>query len=359
MSNKDNIKHIKKSVFAFLCIFASIGIVALLGGMVFLGMRISDNRHNNAKTSTTEVVSLPTESSQDDVNELIINDNVKATANEQALPPENSAKAMPTATPEPIVVLPEEETLFKDDYLDIVYMGDSIFDFHREDGTSIPQKTSDLLGAHFINLAMGGTCAAIEGDNAWGDAEWSSTSGAGMAKAMAGKVDPHVFNDCVAKELVMKYQREFANTDIFVIEYGINDFMMNHPLDDMDNLGNPTTYQGGLTQMINACRAIAPKAKIVLCKPTYCEFWAPDGQYAGDYYSCKNKLEVTVFDYKGKIDCVDDPENGIWSFDPVVENGINLYNNVEYIEDGIHLTEAGRTRYAQMLSEFIYSNCCS
>lgn len=105
---------------------------------------------------------------------------------------------------------------------------------------------------------MGGTCASINVDNPWDNENWNSTSGIGMAKAVAGLVNPDIFLDCTAKELAKTHKDEFEQTDIFVIEYGINDFLAHHPLNDLSYIGNPTTYNGALQQMIQACRTIAP-----------------------------------------------------------------------------------------------------
>lgn len=356
--NKD-IDHgktqISKGFFAVLCVFAVLGVVALLGGAVFIGMRIGSNRLT---------VAIPQIAENKEVNEIILND--VATNMDESIEAANSTVpteepiATPASTPyEPLVlddgyVFRDDVPPSEDDILNIVYFGDSIFDFHRDDGTSVPQLTSEMLGAQYINLAMGGTCASIDTSNRWDDENWDSTSGAGMAKAAAGLVNPEVFLDCAAKDLVIKHKDHFCRTDIFVIEYGINDYLSNRPIDDITNLNNPTTYQGGLQQMISACRHVAPDATIVICKPTYCEFWAPDGQFAGDYYVCPNKIGKNVFDYMGKVDNVDDPDKDIWAFEPNKEEGINIYHNEEYLEDGIHLTEAGRRRYAEMLSDYIF-----
>lgn len=351
MNNKDNKKIIKKSVFAFLCIFSAIGILAVLGGAVFLGMKIV-GVNADVENSTVATVELPIEQGKGDVNEMILSD-LQLPLEVPTETEEETATPTPAPTEQPTE--PPEELYFTDNFLNIVFMGDSIMDFHRDDGTSIPQLVSERLGgAHYINLAMGGTCASIDTSDKWDNYEWTSTSGAGMAKAMAGLVNPEVLNDCPAKEQVVEHKKDFSHTDVFVIEYGINDFLMNRPLDDMDNLGNPTTYQGGLTQMINACRIISPNALIVLCKPTYCEFYGKDNVFLGDYNSYLNKIGYTVLDYKGKVDCVDDPDIDIWSFEPNAEDGINYYHIDEYLEDGIHLTEAGRRRYAEMLGDYIY-----
>ena len=352
--DKQNTTRISKGFFAFLCIFAALGIVALLGGAVLLGIRIG---------SRQQTVTTPQIAKREEINDVILKD---AEAKED----ESTQKEISTlfeeivveetpAPAEPIVlddgyVFRDDVPPSEDDILNIVYFGDSIFDFHRDDGTSVPQLTSEMLGAQYINLAMGGTCASIDTSNKWDNENWDSTSGAGMAKAAAGLVNPEVFLDCAAKDLVINHKDHFCRTDVFVIEYGINDYLSNRPIDDITNLNNPTTYQGGLQHMISACRHVAPDATIVICKPTYCEFWAPDGQFAGDYYVCPNKIGKNVFDYMGKVDNVDDPDKDIWAFEPNKEEGINIYNNAEYLEDGIHLTEAGRRRYAEMLSDYIF-----
>lgn len=349
MDNKN-----RKSLFIVLCIFAAIGVLAIIGGAVFLGMRITEKRYENASVTPEVqevVVEKPIEETKTDVNELIIHD-----SEEQINKNQQQGEIKEATVPEAAASAVAEEVNFGDDKLQIVYFGDSIFDFHRDDGTSIPKLTSDILNANYINLAMGGTCASINIDNKWDNENWDSTSGAGMAKAAAGLVNPDVFLDCTAKELVKAHQGEFSQTDIFVIEYGINDFLAHRPLDDMDNLANPTTYNGALKQMILACQTVAPNAFIVLCKPSYCEFWGKDGMYLGNTYVMSNDNGVTLFDYGGKVDCVDDPDKGIFAFDTNVDNGINIYSAEECLEDGIHLTQAGREKYSQMLSDFIIKN---
>ena len=48
-------------------------------------------------------------------------------------------------------------------------------------------------------------------------------------------------------------------------------------------------------------------------------------------------------------------EQGAEFFDAYLDLGIDGYTAEEYLEDGVHLTEAGRRLYADALSEMILS----
>lgn len=347
MTKERNTMQINKTLGVLLIVFAVIGLVAVIGGGVFLGMRIGQRPVEVAETKEVN------EEKSEDINEIIVEEAEKK-ADEEL--PVNKVQLQgefaEVEVPEETASETEEEADFSDDTLRIVYMGDSIFDFHRDDGTSVPQLTSERLGAQYINLAIGGTCASLGPDNEVYNEKWDSTSGVGMARAMAGMIDPECFLDCTAKHLVKEYQGEFDKADIFVVEYGINDFLSNHPISNLDQYYPLKNYHQALEDIVDTLKKVSPKAKIILCKPSYCEFWGPNGKYLGNSYVMPNDFG-TLFDYGGKVDCADDPEKGVYSFDTLVENGINMYSSEECLEDGIHLTQYGREKYAEMLSDYI------
>ena len=246
----------------------------------------------------------------------------------------------------------EEEVAIDDGKLNIVFLGDSIIDNFRDE-TGIVGIVGEKLDANVINLGIGGTCASIAQDENWDDAGWNSTSGAGVAKALAGLVDVESLRDCTAKTLIKKHMDDFPGTDIFVVEYGVNDFMYGRAKDDMENLSNPTTYEGGLRHIVMALQKVAPNAAIILCQPSYVEFFRDNGEYVGNTYTLNNG-PGTEYEYGGKTANVANVY-GTYLF-TLDEEGITLYNAEECLLDGVHLSQTGRAIYADNLVNFIKNN---
>lgn len=119
---------------------------------------IADKRNETTTVAQVQkmVLEEPIESASTNVNEIIIND-----IKEQISDNKHQEDVKEVAIQEVEASVTEEKVEFGNDKLQIVYLGDRIFDFHRDDGTSIPKLTSEKLDANFINLAMGGTCASI------------------------------------------------------------------------------------------------------------------------------------------------------------------------------------------------------
>ncbi len=247
----------------------------------------------------------------------------------------------------------EHEDIRDDGSLQIVTLGDSIFDMAR-DGTGIPYLVAESLDARILNLAIGGTCATIGEGESTGDDRWESTCGLGVAKAMAGKVNPDVFFDCAAKNLLKEHKDEFKNTDIFIVEYGINDFLDNRPIGDGAYAGDYYYFVNAMAGIVDTLREVNPNAKIVLCEPHYCDFFGKNGMYLGSSNMFANTYG-TLFDYKGKVDYVAN-YRGTYLFEAYLNSGIDTYTAQEYLLDGIHMTEAGRRQYAAELSNYIKRN---
>ena len=355
MKNENEKKEItfSKSFGIFLIIFAAIGLVGIVGAGVLLGIRIGENRSaQGIKKATTEVneIILSDTSNEVTADSLTVN-NEEEPINKTQINGDLSDVEVPEENASEV----EEEAVIDDGKLRIVYLGDSIFDFNREDETSVPQLTSQKLDASCINLAIGGTCASIAMDESTFNETWNSTSGIGVAKAMKGEVSLDSLRDCTAKTLLRDCADEFSKTDIFVVEFGINDFLANRPISSFDTYSPVANYHEALLNIGSILRDVSPNASIILCKPTYCEFWGKDGLFLGNNYGMLNDYG-TLFDYSGKVDCADDPDNKIYSFDPIVDNGINIYSAEECLEDGIHLTMAGREKYSTLLADFISRN---
>lgn len=302
-------------------------------------------------------------------NEEILPENIIITETgevleEEKLPPEES---VPEATATPEIITPEiqlqepeqEQVITEEDQrepegkeLQLVFLGDSIFDSNR-DGTGIPYLTSVACEADVFNLSIGGTCAAIEYDESAENEKWTSTSMLGVVKAIMGDIPTDIFEGKTVKKILDNPNIDFSQTDYFIIEYGMNDFFRATPLDSADmELYDLKTYAGALRYAVDNLRDVAPDATIILCAPNYARFF--DGTWMIGDGNTVNTGYGTLFDYKGICNYVANEKQTLF-FNAYQDLGIDGYTAEEYLEDGVHLTEAGRRLYADALAHMILS----
>lgn len=257
---------------------------------------------------------------------------------------------VPIMKEEPVEQEPTgQEPVEDDNNLQLVFLGDSIFDGHR-DGTGVPYLTAEQCDADVYNLAIGGTSATVEIGEQCENEAWTSRSLVGVVKAMKGEIPTDIFKKDNAIRILDDPDVDFSKTDYFVVEYGINDFFIKAPLDDLDETFDFHTYVGALRYAIITLQEIAPDATIILCSPHYCQFFS-NNQYVGDSNILHNGYG-TLFDYKGKCSYVAREQNVEW-LDAYFDLGIDGYTAEQYLEDGIHLTEEGRQVYADVLAKKI------
>ena len=343
-------KKIKKSISVLL-------MMALLGtAFAGCGKAVEEKENEAAKgdnviiTETGEVVEKypqPTEESEPEKTEE----------------PEQEKQAEETASPEiqePLVDLtePEQEQVITEEdqieptgsELQIVFLGDSIFDNSR-DGTGIPYLTSVQCEADVSNLAIAGTSATPEYGESMENAEWTSRSLVGVVKALKGEISTDVFAGTRTKDILDNKDIDWANTDYFVVEYGINDFFRAMPLDNTDQRFDLYTYAGALRYAVSNLKELGTDATIILCGPNYARFFNDEGWMIGDGNSL-NTGHGTLFDYKGICEYVA-KEYDVEFFDAYMDLGIDGYTAEEYLEDGVHMTAAGRQLYADALAQMI------
>lgn len=247
------------------------------------------------------------------------------------------------------VITAEDQIEPQGNDLQLVFLGDSIFDNSR-DGTGVPYLTSVACNADVYNLAIAGTSASIEADEESENEKWTSRSLVGIVKAIKGEISSDVFGATRAKEILDSPKVDFSQTDYFIIEYGVNDFFRGVRQNDPDNDYNLKTYAGALRYAVNNLSEIAPDATIILCSPMYAQFY--DGSWMVGDGNSLNSGNGTLFDYKGTCDYVAH-ERSTEFFNAYEDLGIDSYTADEYLEDGVHLTEEGRRLYAETLSEKI------
>ncbi len=283
-------------------------------------------------------------------------------APEEEATPEVSTAPETTQTPEVIKAEVElevpvpEQVITKEDQIEptgselqIVFLGDSIFDTHR-DGTGVPYLTAVQCEADVYNLAIGGTSATLESGEKNENEHWDSQSLVGVVKAMKGEVTTDSFYGTRTKEILDNKKIDWSETDYFIVEYGMNDFFRGVPLDNATNLFDVHTYAGALRYAASNLGEIAHDATIIFCGPNYAQFFR-DNRYIGDGNTL-NTGYGTLFDYKGICQYVAN-EYQTHFLDAYLGLGIDGYTAKQYLEDGVHLTAEGRQLYADALAKMI------
>ncbi len=242
----------------------------------------------------------------------------------------------------------------KDAKMQIVLLGDSQFgNFKGTDGVAYLLKK--YCQANVYNLAMGGTSGTVPPDEPTELDKWESRSLPGMVNAICGRVDPHFFEKYEYTYDVFK-SCDFSKTDIFVIEYGVNDFFQKSMLRDASMNEDPAVmvknFGGAMEYSIRLIREYFPKAQIIFCCPTYAQFF--DGAthaYLGDGNIMSNGIG-TLENYSEIVQNIVGEHSNTQTID-FYHNLINGYSAKECLLDGVHMNEEGRRRYTQLLARYI------
>ncbi len=237
-----------------------------------------------------------------------------------------------------------EETAVED-RLQIVFMGDSIFDSVRDE-TGIAAQVGQKMNADIYNLAIGGSAAAIKYDKAWQLDQWSEVDFLGVVYALENKIDRSIFSPYKAGEIMETL--DVDQTDYFVIQYGTNDFLSYFPI------GGDAPYcyvfSTALAFGINELHAMCPDAEILVCTPYYMQFWTADRTtFIGDSHTVNNGFG-THQDYISWAEGVAE-DNGAETLNMYDLSGVDGYTVDKLTEDGIHPNEELRNRYSDILVE--------
>lgn len=234
-----------------------------------------------------------------------------------------------------------------EDTLQIVFMGDSIFDAVRDE-TGIAYQVGAGLGADVYNLAIGGTTAGLTASKSSNLDTWSEPSFLGVVYAMEGKVDRSIMQGYKAGTIIETLVP--SKTDYFIIEYGTNDFLSYIPIGG--DSGYHYRFASALEMGIRELQSNYPDAKIILCTPYYEQFWSADRtRFIGDVHTVNNGFG-TLLDYISFAQGA--AENlGAEALNMYDLLGIDTYSVDKMTEDGIHPSQECRAIYASILIDKI------
>ena len=240
----------------------------------------------------------------------------------------------------------QTEEVPAEDELNIVVLGDSIWDMDRGD-TGIAAQVAAYMNANVYNCAIGGTRASLkEGESDVNYDTWDSTSLTGMWYVLCDLVSPEFLEGYPAGGVIRNVDP--STVDFYIVAYGLNDYFSGAPIAVKDgDTYDAHGYAGALRNGIALLRNASPNAQILLISPTYCQFYE-DGYMVTDS-NMKDYGNGTLTDYANACRNVSETENTLY-IDAYTTMGINIYTAEEYLEDGVHLTEAGRALYAKAVA---------
>lgn len=339
MNNNEN----KKSSSIVLYIFAAIGVVAVIALLAIGVITLV----KGAKDKLTRSLEATEDIKTVELEEKEITDTEGAAAESVNKTSENSETADASAAQ-------PSGTANSDSDFQIVFLGDSILDNVR-DNTGICNLIGNSLEAKIINCAVGGMTASYQlGEEVSQDT--AGLYGVTMAKIIAGEWPVSClerYSDLEAIKTIKAHQQDFKNTDVFVIEYGINDFMYGRFKSFEDSENDPHCFVGAMRVIVDTLQNAYPDAQIILTDMSYVQYFRENGEYIGNTFTI-NEGQGTPYEYSQMTQYVAG-EKGCILF-PLDKQGVSEYNADSTLIDGVHMNEFGRYLYAANLTRFIHTH---
>lgn len=358
-------KDKNKGFMTVLVIFAVIGVIAILGFGVFgVYSLVEKINSDDAVTGNVTTVKLDDQEVNDEVVAASQETLTADTNNDASAEGTGANGETDTGTTDFVIVQNEEATnvedvsVYDDGKFTVVFLGDSILDNFRDE-TGICALVGDAINANVYNLGVGGMPASSDiGEDPYAPFEEGglgiNVSGYMMTEMLLGTRSFDYLRDCTAKSIMMNNLESIKNADVFVVEYGLNDFMKGRrTADDSDDTYNRTTYLGAMHVILDNLKKLNPDCKIIFCELSYFEFYRADGSFIGNSYSMNNGPGTGV-NYSQKLESLKSMygDSSIYIFG-LDRQGIDE-NNVESTTiDHLHLNEEGRAIYAENLVDFM------
>lgn len=235
------------------------------------------------------------------------------------------------------------------DAVNIVVLGDSIWDLVRDETGIAARLQTDLGGkATIYNLSIKGSSAAASGGTTGIGTQQDQICLYAMAKYLTGVTENDIPEEYTASDLLDTV--DMNSVDYVLIAYGLNDYFGSVPLKNPDDYYDVTTYEGAMCESIEMLKEAYPSVQFVILSPTYCQGYSY-GQVVH---------ESNTYSYGGGtgLDYVTAAKEVADSYSATFVNNttalpISIHNGPEYLVDGTHLTQKGRREYAANLASYI------
>ncbi len=237
----------------------------------------------------------------------------------------------------------------------VVALGDSVIGKERDDD-SVTAYAERVSGFSVYNGAFGGNCASADKAMRHYSYHEESLSLCRMAEAVSTKDFGVQSPDMTANQVRSWYfedgmaglsEIDFDKTEMFLIEFGVNDYSSGRSLENPENPLDVYTYGGALRYSVEKLREAYPAAKLVMVTPAYC--WLPYGHEV----CTKEDFGGGTLDKYADLQKEIAKEYDMDVIDVFYELGIDENNVSYYTEDGLHLNNEGRELYGNFLGEKI------
>lgn len=230
----------------------------------------------------------------------------------------------------------------------IVVFGDSIWDGWRDE-TGIASQVSALTGATIYNCAIGGSRATSDSDNTDVRGEWDSQSLNTMMYIARGELSADSQLEGLSALDAIK-GIDFSTIDFVIFSYGLNDYFFNVPIESDLGMYEMNTYKGALRHAANKMREAYPNLQVIFITPTYCDIWAGEEDCTNHSFG-----SGVLPDYvDGMIEAAEQVNTHLINmYDSL---GLNASNLKDFSDDGVHLNQEGRTKYAQIVAAYLNGN---
>lgn len=217
----------------------------------------------------------------------------------------------------------------------IVVFGDSIWNDGR-DVDGISEYVQEKTGATIYNCAVGGSTAALVGENT--DMQnWTSSSFNGMIYVARDLVSVYqVIPEREATEIVRTV--DFENMDYVIVAYGLNDFFSNVPIYP-ETYFDIKSYVGALRNGISKLQENYPHLQIIVVSPTYTKLFEGEKQFEiGSYVEAARGVAS---------------EMNVHFLDMFHVLGNDEESRTQHLGDGVHLSAEGRKVYANAVVSYL------
>ena len=220
----------------------------------------------------------------------------------------------------------------------IVFLGDSIIGLEQSN-TSIPNIVRRLTNANTYNLGIGGASASA--------CEKSYCDLNQMIDAMLYENIDDIPKEKKFLKEVQRFHREYTKDDkiCFVLNFGINDYIIAARVRDDTNPDNEETFEGALRTGIRKIKNEYPNGKFIIMAPTYIRSYSEGTKQ-------KNIDGAVLQDYRIAVKNIAD-EFDIYYKNNYEDFEIDSQNYWVYYSDNIHLNGKGRFYYAKQFIEFM------
>lgn len=217
----------------------------------------------------------------------------------------------------------------------LVFLGDSIIGNYT-DSLSVPGVVQNFTGAKAVNCGYGGLCMS-EGEEI--------IAGVNLVSCLiSGQVDA-IPNEVPAYRGILELKENEPDNEklVFFLNFGINDYMVGHPVEAADPY-DAATYKGAMRTAIEQLQGAYPGAQIVIMTPTFINRFEQGTQRMSDMGGIMTDYVEAAVAVAGEYDL------------PCMNNYKDLDIDVEkeqemLVADHVHLNENGRYRLGLLICQ--------